>query len=170
MKTMKIKRLLGLITIALLVSMNGLQAQDKDCPNPKSYKHNMHQKHCDKQGPHAGGNFMEMIMHLPDITEAQTKELKALNTKHIKNMMSFKNQLAEKKARLNTLSTADKADMNAINAVVDEIGTLKTKMMKEKVAFQQSVRKVLTEDQRLIFDMRHCHKKGHRPGHGPCRK
>ncbi|MFC1729721.1 Spy/CpxP family protein refolding chaperone [candidate division KSB1 bacterium] len=169
MKTMKIERLLGVFLIAILISMTTAQAQDKDCPHGQKQK--MHQKQCDKQGSHGdGANFMVMIKHLPDITEAQQKDLKNLHTKHLKIMMNSKNQLKEKQARLNTLSNADKADMNAINAAVDQVGTIKTQMMKERASFKQEVRKILNEEQRLIFDMHHSNKKGCDRGHRPCRK
>jgi len=62
--------------------------------------------------------------------------------------------MAEKSAHLNTLRTADKVDMNAVNKAIDEMGATRTKMMKEREAHRQSVRQILTDEQKVYFDSR----------------
>jgi Spy/CpxP family protein refolding chaperone len=69
-------------------------------------------------------------------------------------MLKFRNQMGEKSAQLQTLRTAEKADMNAINKTIDEIGLIKTQMMKERENHLQQVRGVLTDSQRTQFDTR----------------
>ena len=66
---------------------------------------------------------------------------------------SLKDELVVKMALLQSLSTAEKVNMNEINRTIDEIGALKTKMMKEHAALRQEIRKLLTKNQRLVFDM-----------------
>jgi len=88
----------------------------------------------------------------------------------MKEMLPLKNELAEKMAHLKTLTTKDKVDMAAINATIDEIVVIKGKMMKLQVAHKQEIRKLLTEEQRIIFDtMPHMkgHGKGNCDGSGP---
>ncbi|OFX44174.1 MAG: hypothetical protein A2046_08105 [Bacteroidetes bacterium GWA2_30_7] len=104
-----------------------------------------------------------MLKNIPNLTEEQTKKIESLKTPHLKQMLPIKNQLGEKKAQLNTLSTAEKADMVAINKKIDEIGDLKTQMMKNREAHKQEIRKILTEEQRLIFDMHNDKKEDKRP-------
>lgn len=117
-----------------------------------------------------------MMKNIPDLTEEQTAKIEALKTPHMKEMLPLKNQMAEKKAQLTTLTTAEKADMDAINKKIDEIGALKTQMMKKREAHKQEIRKILTEEQRLMFDMHqgNCKGKGQmgegkgmRKGNGP---
>lgn len=107
--------------------------------------------------------------NLPNLTEEQQKKIDELRIAHQKEMMAIKNQLQEKKAHLQTLRTAEKADMNAINTTVDEIGVLQVEKMKKKEAHIQEVRKLLNDEQRLMFDMRHSKKgKRHGMGNGNC--
>jgi Spy/CpxP family protein refolding chaperone len=140
---MKMKSLVSavLLSAVVLFSSTALKAQKAEC--------------CSK------GDKGGCVMSLPDITDAQKQSLEKLKTQHQKDMISFKNLLAEKKAHLNTLSMAETADMAAINKTIDEIGALKTDMMKKCEAHKQDVRKVLTEKQRLIFDTQK-----HHGGHG----
>jgi Spy/CpxP family protein refolding chaperone len=55
-------------------------------------------------------------------------------------------------AHQKTLSTADKADMNAIYKNIEEIGEVKTEIAKVQAKEHQDVRNLLTEEQLLSFD------------------
>jgi Spy/CpxP family protein refolding chaperone len=132
MKTTQFKSLAALYILLILSSASHILAQ-----------------HGQMNGPKQGPGFKSNI---PDLTEEQQKKLSDLGLEHQKNMLQFRNQMDVKNAQLNLLSTADKADMNAINKTIDEIGTLKTQMMKERENHHQQVRSLLTEKQRVIFD------------------
>ena len=99
-------------------------------------------------------NRQGMQCNIPDLTEDQQKKMKKMKTANMKDMLQFRNVMAEKHAKLNTLRTADKVDMNAINKIIDEIGASKTKMMKKREAHRQEVRQILTDEQRVYFDSR----------------
>jgi Spy/CpxP family protein refolding chaperone len=94
----------------------------------------------------------ESCCKIADLTEAQQKKIEELKATHQKNMLQYNNQLTEKEAHLQTLRTADKADMTAINKTVDEIGAIKTQILKEKENHLQLVRAQLTDSQKLQFD------------------
>ncbi len=94
-----------------------------------------------------------MFMNIPDLTEAQKTQLKEMRTANMKEMMPLRNALKEKQAHLQTIQTADNPNMNEINTSIDEIGAIKIKMAKSHAAFRQEVRKILTDDQRIYFDM-----------------
>jgi Spy/CpxP family protein refolding chaperone len=134
MKNMNLKVFAILMAGILLLGSNQLMSQKEpnmqDCPKNAG-------KHCNIQ----------------DLTDAQQKKIDELKLAHQKNMLQFKNQLNEKDARLQTLRTADKADMNEINKTIDEIGVIKTQMMKEKENHRQQVRAQLTDSQKVKFDM-----------------
>lgn len=124
-------------------------------------------KNCDKTG--------QGQCKIPNLTDDQAKQISGLKVSHQKEMLQFRNQMQEKRARLNTLRTADKPDMAAINKVVEEMGGLHTQMMKKREAHRQDVRKLLTEEQKVFFDSRpgrgqgHGFGRHHGKGHIHCR-
>ncbi len=89
---------------------------------------------------------------LPDVTPEQEAQIKTLKTQYLKGTQALRNDLNEKEAHYKTLMTAEKPEMNVINNLIDEIASIQGKLMRERAAHQQEVRKILTEDQRVIFD------------------
>lgn len=114
-------------------------------------------QNCTKSSPE-----MHMKKMIPDLTDDQMKKIKALHTGMLKQINPIKAEMREKQAHLNTLSIAEKPDMVSINKTIDEISTLKSKMMKVHAKYRQDFRALLTSDQRVIYDS----KKGHRMGKG----
>ncbi|MBE0432071.1 periplasmic heavy metal sensor [candidate division WOR-3 bacterium] len=103
---------------------------------------------------------------IPGLTEEQQTRIKTMRVEHMKAMQSLRNQLGEKKARLRTLTTGDKVNMTEVNKMIDEIGSLRTKMMKQKEQHRQEIRNLLNDEQRIFFDTRHkMHEKGERQRH-----
>ena len=115
-------------------------------------------------GPGAQG----ICNRIPNLTDEQNKQIADLQTDHLKKMTNLRNQLFEKQAHLRTLNTADTPDMKAINTTIEEIGSLRTDMMKERESHLQKVRGLLTADQRVVFDSSPMHGKrfGRGNGHG----
>ena len=66
--------------------------------------------------------------------------------------IKIRNEIRENNAHRRTLRTADKADMKAINASVDNATELKNKQMKLKESHIQDVRNILTDEQKVKFD------------------
>lgn len=103
-----------------------------------------------------------------DLSEAQEKQIEELRTAHAKEMLPLRNTLNEKEARLQTLRTAEKYDKAAVEKVLTEISNIKLQMAKSREAHRQDVRALLTDEQRVKFDM-HAgphHRMGHRGPHG----
>lgn len=92
------------------------------------------------------------MMKIPGLTDEQKTAIQKLRLANQKEMQGLKNQLAENRAHYHTLMTADKPDMNAINKNIDEYSAIRTTMMKSQAAHIQDVRKLLTDEQRLVFD------------------
>ncbi|HNW68963.1 MAG TPA: periplasmic heavy metal sensor [Bacteroidales bacterium] len=92
---------------------------------------------------------------IKDLTPEQEKQMKALHQKMMKEVLPIKNQIAEKKAHLKTISTGDNVDLVAVNKTIDELYALKAEIEKKKQALQQDVRKLLNDEQKLMFDMHH---------------
>lgn len=89
---------------------------------------------------------------IPDLSVDQKEKIRGYRMENQKQLLPLKNEIDEKKARLKTLTTADNTDMKSINAMIEEIGELKTEIAKLRAATHQKVRAELTEDQRLFVD------------------
>lgn len=103
--------------------------------------------------------------NLPGITPEQTEQIDALRLKGMKQTQQLRNELGEKQARLRTLSTSDKPDQNTINKTIDEIAAIKANIQKNRMATHQEIRKLLNDDQRIVFDN---NSGTGRKGRGPC--
>ncbi len=101
-------------------------------------------------GSHQQG--MKCGKDIPDLTDEQKAQMEKLQVEHMKSMQPLQNELAEKQAQLHTLTTAAEVSMSRINSLIEEIGKLKTEMMKIREKHHQDVRKILNEKQRLFFD------------------
>jgi len=107
---------------------------------------------------------------IPGLTEDQQKQIDELRTDHLKKMTSFRNQIRENRAHYQTLMSEENVDMNAVNKNIDAYTSLRNSMMKESAAHRQSVRNLLTDEQKVYFDnMRHGKGKGMGYGRGPGR-
>ncbi|NNF20899.1 MAG: periplasmic heavy metal sensor [Saprospiraceae bacterium] len=98
------------------------------------------------------GSRLEMM--IPDLTGEQQENIKDLHLNMMKESLQIRNQLGENRAKMKTLRTADNPDMNAINKLIDESSVLQADLKKKMAANHQEVRKLLTEEQRVIFDSR----------------
>jgi len=106
---------------------------------------------------------------ISDLTADQQLKMDDLRFKMQKEMLPLKNELQEKNAKLNTLRTSDKPDLNAIYALIDEIGKIKTTMAKKREAHMQDIRLLLTDKQRVEFDLKHRKNNNmHKGGKGQC--
>lgn len=103
---------------------------------------------------HRSGGCEQMI---PNLSQEQKDEIKKLRLEVTKETTSIRNQIAEKRARLNTLQSEDKADMKAINKTIDEIAALQAQKMKAKANCHVKVRALLNDEQKVDFDSRKFH-------------
>ncbi len=94
---------------------------------------------------------------IPNLTKEQSESIKKLQLKISEDVLPIENEIKEKEAKLNSLTTVKNPDMDAIYKVVDEIAVLKVKIAKMQIAHDMDIRKVLNDEQRLIFDRRPKH-------------
>ncbi len=145
MKTIKLIRA-ATAAFVILIFTSGLYAQQEMPPKPDRPpmppRQNFHQQRPPEKP----------FSPIPDLTEQQKEQIEELNIANMKTMLPLQNELHEKEAQLHTLSTSDNPSMNKINGLIDEIGTIKTKMMKQREDHRQKVRKLLNEKQRLFLD------------------
>lgn len=105
-------------------------------------------------------------MYANFFTQEQKEQMKQLRLGTAKKVKPLKNEMRELQARQKTLTTADKADMGAINKNIEKISEVRTEMAKIMAAQHQAVRSMLDEEQLLKFDQMQDRKrgKGMRPG------
>lgn len=89
---------------------------------------------------------------IPDLTEKQKADIKKIKLESKKEMLPITNSLGVKRAELQTLRTAENVDKKAIDTKIKEIGELRTKMMSIRENRLQSIRSILTDDQKVVFD------------------
>lgn len=89
-----------------------------------------------------------------NLTPEQEQKINDIRVKHLKETTPLRNELREKQAHLRTLESADKPDMAAINKTIDEITSIKAKLMKAGAAHRAEVSQLLTDEQRVIFNTR----------------
>jgi Spy/CpxP family protein refolding chaperone len=99
-----------------------------------------------KKHAHQKNDFHKMF------TDEQMETMKTYRLETAKKVKPLKNELRELMAHQQTLTTADNADLKAINNNIDKISAVKTKIAKIMAAQHQQVRALLDEEQLLKFD------------------
>ena len=107
------------------------------------------------------------IQRMNFFTEEQQEAIKKIRLETAKETKPLRNKLGEMEAHQNTLATADKADMKAIDKNIEDIGEVKIEIAKIQAKERQDIRSLLTEEQLLRFDNmhgNHFRSEMHRPG------
>jgi len=91
-------------------------------------------------------------MRIPNLTDQQKDQIKDIMLKNREAVMPLQNQMREKAAHLRTLSTGDNVDQKAAEAVIDDMGNLRTQIMKKRFDTRQQIRGLLNDEQRVWFD------------------
>ena len=91
---------------------------------------------------------------VPDMTPEQRMEIEALILAKNKQIIQLDNRLNEKQTQLQTLESSAKPNLKSINKIIDEIGKLFVSRMKTEAACTQKIRSLLTEKQRIEFDLK----------------
>jgi len=143
----------GLATLGF----SSLAMADQHRGGQHEMRHDMHGK-----GHHGGGHWKATL------SDEQRKKLDKLKLDFKKKKYPIKAKLKQAKVALALLMTADSPNQGDINKQIDAILKLKGEKMRLKAAHKIKVRKLLTAEQRVKFDMHvlkkayHCKKrKGH---------
>ena len=115
-----------------------------------------------EHGEHDRNRGERLVRHL-DLSEAQQASIEKLRLDMQKQLLPMRNVMGEKKARLQTLQTAENPDKNEIEQLIREMGELRTEMKLVKNDHRMKVRAELTEEQRIKMDAmkgQHGHKHG----------
>ncbi len=91
---------------------------------------------------------------LPGLTDEQKDAIKEIRLEGMKQQLPLKNKKDELKAQLKTEMTADQPNETKINNLIEEIGKIDIDKQKIRAKSRLEIRKLLNEEQRLVFDMR----------------
>ena len=89
----------------------------------------------------------------PQFTPEQQKQMAEFKLSLQKEMIQIDNQLNEKRAQLKTLEQVEKPNMKSVYSKIDEITDLQNQKMKVTATHKNKVRSILTEEQRVKFDL-----------------
>lgn len=95
-----------------------------------------------------------------NLTDEQKEAFKQNRLAMQKQLLPIQNELGEAEAHQKTLMTAEKPDLAAINKNIEKIGSLKVEMAKIRAKNHLAMRALLTEEQRVKFDMFKGHMRG----------
>lgn len=114
------------------------------------------------KGPEMGRVWAQL-----KLTDDQRKQLQELRLKLAKETLPLRNELGVKRLELKQLMLADKPNLKAIEAKIDEIKKLEAALQKKRVENRLAVRSILTPEQRdqlaklrQMRGMRHHGKRG----------
>ncbi|QIA06731.1 Spy/CpxP family protein refolding chaperone [Draconibacterium halophilum] len=85
-------------------------------------------------------------------TEEQQEKMKELRLKSTKAIQPLRNELNELRAKQRTLTTAEKADMKAIEDNIEKMAAIQVDIQKIRAKQHQEIRSMLSEEQRIKFD------------------
>lgn len=144
-----------------------LDFYDSDKREKMDHKMQINQKDECKGRSDSKGRMHHAMAKL-NLTDDQKSKMKEIRLDLMKTSKPLKDQLRELKAKHQTLSTAEKVDMKALENNIREMGKLKVEMSVLKAKSHQSVRSLLSEEQRFMFDeMKEHHGGKHKGEHGP---
>lgn len=110
--------------------------------------------------------------NLPELTQEQENKINELRTDRLQESTAHRAKMDELRAQKRSLSIAEKPDVSKINSIIDEMAALRADHMKSLEQHRQSVREILTPEQRAVYDSRpnmrnRANGKGYnRPGQG----
>jgi Spy/CpxP family protein refolding chaperone len=107
-----------------------------------------------QRGPRGNQDGGGVCLNIPELTQEQEAKIQAIRTERINQTTTHRAQMDELRARQRTLRIAENPNMAEIEKVIDQMANLRAEHMKANAAHQQSIREILTPEQRVYFDSR----------------
>ena len=101
-------------------------------------------------------------LQLPDLTEEQKDQIKEIHLAHIKDVQPLKDEVKINRVKVDVLLKRDDPDMKEIVSLVEANGKLLTQIQVKSIEQKISVRSLLTDEQKIIYDTRGERLKAHR--------
>lgn len=91
-------------------------------------------------------------LNLPGLTEAQQEAIASLHAKRLEQSVQHRAAMDALRARKRELMVQASPDMNQVNTLIDEMGSMRSAHLKAAAVHRQEIRQLLTEEQRVQFD------------------
>ncbi len=157
--------MIGLSIIAMLLTVTDAFSQRGRAPRPEAPPQSrpyvdvrpvqmgqMQRMHYMQQRDQRGS--MQNCLNIESLTAEQKDALKKMHVARMDKSIQHRSQMELLQARQRNAMIQKEPDMKEVNKIIDEMGALRTTGMKEAVAHRLAIRKMLTEEQRVIFDSR----------------
>jgi Spy/CpxP family protein refolding chaperone len=105
----------------------------------------------DENGPPIPPHPMMGLRNIPGLTTDQLSKIDKLQLEHRKAVLPVRTKLEAAQLELKSL-ILESADLKKIDDQINEIGKVKTEMMKLRVRHQLDIRNLLTDEQKVYFD------------------
>lgn len=135
-------RILSLALIAVFAFSVTAMAQQPERQRRSPEQREMMAKRFDRER----ANFKEFF------TEEQQEKLKELRLESTKEIQPLRNELNELRAKQRTLTTAEKADIKAIDNNIEKMADVQVQIQKIRAKEHQKIRSMLSDEQRIKFD------------------
>jgi Spy/CpxP family protein refolding chaperone len=109
---------------------------------------------------------MDYCQNIPGLTEAQQEAIASLRAGRLEQGVQHRARMDALRSQKRELMVQASPDMARVNALIDEMESLRTAQLKEVAAHRQEIRKLLNDEQRAIFDSQAFRPSG-RGGRGP---
>ncbi len=108
---------------------------------------------------------------MPAFTEAQQEKMQDIRSGFDEERVEISNRIKVMHLEMRELMTGDKPDFGKLERMIDDISVQRAEMMKIRIRQHVAVRKILTDDQKVLFDQGFGMQMGHfgmggRPGGG----
>lgn len=89
---------------------------------------------------------------IPDLTDEQSEQLKALRLDQLESSQKYRNEMGEIRAKQRTLMSENPINQGALEDLIDDKAALMKAHQKDVLAHRVAVSEVLTEDQLLVYN------------------
>ncbi len=96
----------------------------------------------------------DQCLAIAGLSEAQQESISALRSKRLEQGVQHRAQMDALRAKKRELSVQASPDMAQVDALIDQMESLRSAHLKEAAAHRQAVRALLTDEQRAIYDAR----------------
>ncbi|MCD6354031.1 MAG: periplasmic heavy metal sensor [Prolixibacteraceae bacterium] len=141
-------KILSILLVAALFVSTAAMAQSQ--PRNPQWEHNGQ----DRKAMMKKKQMIKKWQQANFLTDEQKEAAKKLRLETVKEVKPLKNELRELMAHQQTLTTADNADLKAINKNIDKIAGVKAEIAKIITKQKLAFRSMLTEDQLLKMESR----------------
>ena len=89
-----------------------------------------------------------------NLTEEQKSKMVDLRLAHQKKMLPLQTELRGKMTEIRLLKTEENPNLNRIDQMIEQAEKIRTKIQKARTRHQLEIRKMLTPDQKKLWDSR----------------